>query len=740
MKNSSQMFGGVAAAAITAMLPLDAALAQSSNAAEATELDEIVVTATRRGKPLLETAASITVQSTAELRKKGFVVGTDEFRGVPGVFFRRNEGDNEEFPFIAIRGITGNHGNDTFLALVDGVPFVGPDEEVLLYEVPYAAIDTIEIVRGPVSALYGRGGIAGAVNYRTRSITSDRGEVAVGVGNEGFTRFDAQLDRSFDGGAGISLSATYEDFEGWREHSQRELASIFFKGTVPVGDRGTLNGYLTYFERKAEVPGAIPTLADGTIVDVGGGAETFLGWLPTYNDVDGMIGAVKYEHRVSESLTLQFTGQARQFDSDASLNFYDFFEFDPENTIMGVNGFASVNEAQVLFGEATASWTAGRHSIIAGLSGERTELDEQDRWSGEIDPFFTGECGFRFYAILIDYSTGEVVNDTPDNTCFVRGELRTVGDTTNTFYGAFIQDEIALTKNWTLTLGLRYDEFDRDVDFSVIGTQPVDQQATGDADAVTPKASLSYSYDNGILYGSYGRGFNSNFGPVWQWEPDRYAREEKPTTIDSYELGWKGRTANGHVEWETAVFYLEQTDRRIFVSNPDLTGPPTLATTGQKYSSRGLEAALRFRPTERTSGVFTYTYVDPEWDELIIAGSFGAPDVDFSGVTPTGVPEHMFYVELEHELTNWVTARMTYEWYDDYYVDLSNSVKTGSYDLLGASATFALPANDNLTVDVSITNLLDDEYFFFFGGSRTAVTHVSPGVPRLARATLRWRF
>lgn len=89
-----------------------------------TPLDEIVVTVTRRDKPLLEVAASVTVQNVADLRAKGFVIGTDEFRCVPGVFFRRGEGDGEEFPFISIRGVTGNHGNDTFLALVDGVPFV----------------------------------------------------------------------------------------------------------------------------------------------------------------------------------------------------------------------------------------------------------------------------------------------------------------------------------------------------------------------------------------------------------------------------------------------------------------------------------------------------------------------------------------------------------------------------------------------------------------------------------------
>ena len=734
------VFGLLVIAASCALAWPEPSSAQGSAGSSNEQLDEIVVTATRREKPLLEVAASVTTQSVAALREKGFVYGTDEFRGVPGVFFRRGEGDGEEFPFISIRGVTGNHGNDTFLALIDGIPFVGPDEEVLLYEVPYNVVETIEIVRGPVSALYGRGAIAGAVNYRTRQISGDRSEVSLSAGSEDYFRAAAHLERQFDNGAGVMLSAVREDFEGWRENSHRELTSIFLKGEMPIGERSSLTGWLTYYDRQAEVPSVIPTLGDGTIVDVAGGDEAFLGYLPTENNSEGLIAAGRYTFAASDSLEFQVTGQARQFDTDIRLNFYDFFEFDPANSIMGVNGFASTNEATVFYGEAIANWSTGRHTIVAGFSSERAQLDEQDRWSGEIDPFFSGACGFRFYAILVDYSTGNVVNDTPGNTCFVRDELRTVADTTNTFYGAFIQDEIALTDRLDLTVGLRYDEFDRQVDFDVVGTQPVDQRATGDADAIAPKVALSYRYGSGMVYGSYGRGFNSNFGPVFQWEPDRYARDEEPTTIDSYELGWKGRVADGRFEWEAALFYLEQQDRRIFVPNPDPGGPPTLATTGQKYSSRGLEAAMRFRPTERTRATVTYTHIDPEWDELIIAGSFGAPDQDFSGVTPQGVPENMFYIEVEQQFTDWFTGRLTYEWYDDYFVDLSNSVSNGAYDLLGVSASFVVPGNDAISVDVAVTNALDEDYYFYFAGSRTMVTDVSPGVPRLARATLNWRF
>lgn len=723
------------AAAVAALIPIDLALAQSAGAADADEIDEIVVTATRYEKPLLEVPASITVQSTAELRQKGFVVGTDEYRGVPGVFVRRGGGDNDEFPSISIRGVTGNHGNDTFLAMIDGVPFVGADEEVLLYEVPYGVVDSIEIVRGPVSALYGRGGIAGAVNFRTRPLTSDRTELTLSAGNEGFLRGQAHFEKAFDNGAGIMLSANHEDFKGWRENSNRELTSVFLKGSVPVGERGTLNGYVTHYDRLSEIPSVIPTLPDGTIVDVPGGAESYIGYAPTFNDVEGLIAAATYEHSVSDTLSFQFTGQARNYENETRLNFYSQPGFDPATTSVGFLGFGTANDTTVYYGEGTVNWSTGKHSIVAGLSTERAELDDAESWSGQHG--FTFFCGFKFYFISIDYSTGQVTND--EHPCFVRNRVSTAADMTNTFFGAFVQDEIALTDRWTLTLGLRYDEFDREVDFRVLGTFPSDEWITGDADAFTPKASISYRYGDGMFYGSYSQGFNSNFGPLFQWNPGQYLRVEKPTTLDNYELGWKGRALDRRLEWETAIYSLEHKDRRVFVSNPEPFGPSQLATTGQLYSSRGLEASLRFRPADRTSGTLTYAYVDPEWDEFILAGSFGAPDRDFSGATPTGVPENTFYLELEHEFASRVTARVTYEWYDDYYVDLANSVINGGYDLLGLSATFT--ANESVAVDVSITNLLDEEYYFFFAGlDDTLTSRVTPGVPRLARATLRWRF
>lgn len=118
--------------------------------------ETIVVTATRSEQALVNVPADVTVKDVETLRRDGFTYGTEEFRGVPGVSFRRGEGDGDEFPFVSIRGSTGTEG---YLTLIDGIPFIGNDEEGILNIVPYPALERVEIVKGPVSALYGRGAL-----------------------------------------------------------------------------------------------------------------------------------------------------------------------------------------------------------------------------------------------------------------------------------------------------------------------------------------------------------------------------------------------------------------------------------------------------------------------------------------------------------------------------------------------------------------------------------------------------
>ncbi|UPT62627.1 MAG: TonB-dependent receptor [Hyphomonadaceae bacterium JAD_PAG50586_4] len=418
------------------------------------EEEEIVVTATRSEQALIDVPASIAAQDVDVLRQRGFTYGTDEFRGVTGVFFRRGEGDGDEFAFVSIRGSSGTEG---YLTMVDGVPFFGTDEEPWLTQLPYDALERVEIVKGPVSALYGRGGIYGAVNYITRTPRENQTIASATFGSDDYFRGEALLERA-DGENGFLLSASYEDYAGWRDNSGKEVFNLLARADIELSDDLRLDLMVNYLDRYSEVPNAIPTSPDGEVVDVFGGREAFLGFGHPDNDLQGLIGGARLSWEARENLEFQFTAHARHFEQDLRLNFYDPFGRDLANNLIGFNGFYAQTTQDVYFGEASATYRSGAHALVAGVSYELMESESTDSWSGQNG--FTFACGFNFYLVSVDVTTGQVVN--ADHPCFVVDEPLTRDAFTSNFWGAFVQDEITLSPNWRLTLGVRYDSFQRE--------------------------------------------------------------------------------------------------------------------------------------------------------------------------------------------------------------------------------------------------------------------------------------
>lgn len=731
LKSAASDHARRAAAASIVSVPLALALFAECRAEE---VETVVVTAARREQRLQDVPAAIAIQDVEQLSREGFAVGTDELRGVPGIFFRRGEGDSDEFPYVSIRGSSGTEG---YLAMIDGVPFMGLDEEPLLSQVPYDALERVEIVKGPVSALYGRGALYGAVNYITRRVDQDAARVAVSAGADDYYRVEGMRSASI-GAARLLLSASYENSDGWREHSNRELLNLFSSAAFTLGERTTLKIYANYADRNSQLPNSLPLTPDGEVVRVTGGPENFLGYGRPRNDQQVLIGVARLEHRIDDNLTLAFTAQGRRIAQDNHWNFYDPFGLALDRHVYSINGFAGDTRQNVWYGETSVNWSVGRHEIVAGVSGERSRANGRDRWSGQFG--FTPECGFAFFKIEIDYTTGAVLN--ADHPCFVREALYTSDHFTNTFAGAFIQDEVRLTDRLFLTLGGRYDRFRRSARFDAVSIASKERRLRGRADAFSPKAALSWRHAAGQMYFSYGRGFNSNFGSTFEWDAAQYARpDNRPSTLDSYELGWKGAAIADALQIEAAIFHTQQRNRRVIAPNPAATTDPTAAANliayGQRYDSQGAELSLRWQATDRTMFTLNYTYLDPEWKEYETQGYDGM--IDLSGVTPVGVPSDTAYFAAEHRVTPWLSARAALEIYDDYAITQDNSVSGGGYELLTLSANITPASWTRTSLDVAVTNALDERYYFYFGGLNAA-TYATPGVPRQWRVTLRTSF
>lgn len=146
------------------------ALAQSA-APGATLLDPIVITATSGERFLQAAPASVTVVTGEELRERPVQDLAGAIEGTPGV---QLTGIGLGRRGISIRGMQTDHS----LVLVDGMRVSNSASAIAHsdYElgwVPAEAIERIEVVRGPMSSLYGSEALGGVVNIITRRSTDE---------------------------------------------------------------------------------------------------------------------------------------------------------------------------------------------------------------------------------------------------------------------------------------------------------------------------------------------------------------------------------------------------------------------------------------------------------------------------------------------------------------------------------------------------------------------------------------
>lgn len=148
-------------------LPFGAA-APAHASDQATELGNIVVTAASREQALKDAPASITVVTREALEQRPLNDLSNVLGGVEGVTLSRS---GNGVPTVQLRGL----GSAYTLILVDGkrvnstnAVFRGNDYD--LGWVPVADIERIEVVRGPMSSLYGSDAIGGVINIITRKV------------------------------------------------------------------------------------------------------------------------------------------------------------------------------------------------------------------------------------------------------------------------------------------------------------------------------------------------------------------------------------------------------------------------------------------------------------------------------------------------------------------------------------------------------------------------------------------
>ncbi|HMU62971.1 MAG TPA: TonB-dependent receptor plug domain-containing protein, partial [Gemmatimonadales bacterium] len=188
-------------------------------------LDPITVTATRDPRSLSSVAAAVSVADSQAIRSDR-TVGLDEtLRMMPGVQARSRYGTDDIN--LGIRGSAARARQAVrgVAVLLDGVPLSEPDGVARLDLIELAAARQVEVVRGPVSALYA-GSASGVVNVISRSGHDSPGVTLQAQGGSyGFEKYGGQAGAVIDTGQGsVYLAGSYTNSDNYRDHSAGSIS------------------------------------------------------------------------------------------------------------------------------------------------------------------------------------------------------------------------------------------------------------------------------------------------------------------------------------------------------------------------------------------------------------------------------------------------------------------------------------------------------------------------------------
>ncbi len=160
--------------------------AQQAQRAQTSQLDTVVVTASRSEQPLRTVTADMTVIDAETIARSGATGVADLLVQVPGVQINRNGGPGQ-VTSVYLRGTSNQHT----AVFIDGVRYSSQELQggAVWSTLPLAQIERIEVLRGPAAAIYGSDAMGGVIQIFTkRADGQTRAYAEAGIGNQGTSK------------------------------------------------------------------------------------------------------------------------------------------------------------------------------------------------------------------------------------------------------------------------------------------------------------------------------------------------------------------------------------------------------------------------------------------------------------------------------------------------------------------------------------------------------------------------
>lgn len=649
------------------------------NPAFAAAEQTMIVTASPQTVSELDTPAAVSVVQGEDMRQATPRVNLSEsLTSVPGLQIQNRQNYSQDLQ-LSIRGFgsRSTYGVRGIRMYVDGIPATMPDGQGQTSNIDINSIESVDVLRGPFSALYGNAS-GGVMNVTTETgrepatIEASSYYGSFGSWRYGLKATGAVGDGTQPGDVDYTVSSSRFATHGYRDHSgaQKNLANA--KLGVRIDDVSKLTLILNSVDTKANDPGGLSKSEwkDNPRQSPRG---------DQYNmrkTIKQTQAGLRYERQLSEQ-------------DDLSVMMY---AGERETT-----QYQSIPRAPQL----NPTHAGGVIDLTRHYQGVDT------RWThrGELGVPVTFTTGLNYENMSEDrkgYENFVMSGSTP--VYGQKGQQRRNERNLMWNVDPYLQTAWQLTDKLSLDAGVRYSSVWFDSNDHYVTPRNGDDSGEASYHKWLPAGSLKYAVtDAWNLYVAGGRGFETPTINELSYRSGGQSGlnfDLQPSTNTTWEVGSKTRIGNGLL---TAALFQTDTDNEI-VTDASSGGRTTYKNAG-KTRRQGAELSVDQQFAGNWRAKMAWTYLNATYRTNV------CNDGDCNGNRMPGIARNMGFASLGWQPESGWYAGADVRYMSDIQADDENSAKAPSYTVVGLNSGYKLNYG-NWMMDVfgRVDNLFDREY------------------------------
>ncbi|HBQ8472205.1 TPA: TonB-dependent receptor [Klebsiella pneumoniae] len=680
-------------------------------AAQAADEQTMVVTAAPTTVSELDTPAAVSVVNGDEMRQAAPRVNLSESLGaVPGLQVQNRQNYAQDLQ-LSIRGFgsRSTYGVRGLRIYVDGIPATMPDGQGQTSNIDIGSVDTIEVLRGPFSALYGNSS-GGVINVTSQTGTQPPTVEAssyygsFGSWHYGMKATGAVGDGSHAGDVDYTVSTNRFTTHGSRDHSgaRKNLANA--RLGVRINDVSKLTLLLNSVDIKA-------------------------------NDAGGLTADEWRDNPRQSPRGDQYNTRKNTRQTQAGLRYERQLSAQDDLSVMMYAGERETTQFQSIprAPQLKPSHAGGVIDLTRHYQGIDTRLTHR----GELLVPVTLTAGLDYENMSErrkGYENFVMVNGAPQYG--EQGALRRNERNLMWNVDPYLQTQWQLTDKLSLDAGVRYSSvwFDSN-DYYIT---PGNGDDSGDASyhKWLPAGSLKYALtDAWNVYLSAGRGFETPTINELSYRSDNQSGLNfglKPSTNDTVEIGSKTRIGNGLF---TAALFQTNTDNEIVVDSS--SGGRTSYKNAGKTRRQGMELGLDQQFGESWRLKAAWTWLDATYRTNV------CDDASCNGNRIPGIARNMGYASFGYQPEQGWYAGSDIRYMSDIMANDENTAKAPSWTVVGLTTGYKW-SYGRMDMDLfgRIDNLFDREYVgsVIVNESNGRYYEPAPGRNYGIGLNLAWRF